>query len=451
MLFRKISRYIENHLLSGSDKILVIEGARQVGKSFIIREVGKRLFSNFAEVNFAEDAEGRGLFRNVHTTDDFYFALSMLVGDKLGDKNSTLVFLDEIQQYPQLLTLLKFLRQEGKYNYIASGSLLGITLRSTTSLPIGSIVRKEMFQLDFEEFLLANGYGKDALAALRGKFLQKESLSPEQHEVIMGMFRRYLLVGGMPDAVNEYVSSHNIVRIRSLHESILSLYGDDSSKYEEGVGKRLMIRRIYDMVPSLMENQKKRIVVKNIRGVNGDRFVNYLEEFEYLVSSGIAIDVRAVSNPMYPLTQTVHKNLIKLYMNDVGMLCSRLYGLNLMPVLNDESGVNLGSLYENAVAEELRSHGMRLFYYDNRHKGEVDFLIDDNFSSSILPIEVKSGKDYTVHSALNNLLSVKDYNVRSAIVLSNKREIKMVGNITYLPVYHAMFISNNDVMDTVDF
>lgn len=451
MLYRKISQYIENHLLSGSDKILVIEGARQVGKSFIIRDIGRRLFPNFVEVNFAEDAEGRGLFRNVHTTNDFYFALSMLVGDKLGEKASTLVFLDEIQQYPQLLTLLKFLRQEGKFNYIASGSLLGITLRSTTSIPIGSIVRKEMFQLDFEEFLIANGYGQDAINSLREKFLRKESLSPQQHEHVMGMFRRYLLVGGMPDAVNEYIASHNIMKIRSLHESILSLYGDDASKYEDRVGKRLMIRRIYDMVPSLMENQKKRIVVKDIQGIEGDRFANYLDEFEYLVSSGIAIDVRAVSNPVYPLTQSVHKNLIKLYMNDVGMLCSRLYGINLMPVLNDESGVNLGSLYENAVARELRSHGMRLFYYDNRHKGEVDFMIDNNSSSSILPIEVKSGKDYAVHSALNNLLSVKDYNVRSAIVLSSKREIKTVGNITYLPVYHAMFISNDNIQEPVGF
>ncbi|WP_251623662.1 ATP-binding protein [Odoribacter lunatus] len=440
MLYRKIGKYIEEHLKPDTDRILVLEGARQIGKSYIIREVGKRLYKNFVEVNFVADDEGRQLFKHVHTTEEFYLTLSMVAGERLDSMENTLVFLDEVQHYPQYLTMLKFFRQERRYRFIASGSLLGIALRSTTSIPVGSIIRKEMFQLDFEEFLIANGFGAVAIAMLREKYEKGESLSEEQHGHVMDLFRRYLLVGGMPDAVNEYVASHNIVRVREVQNAIRVLYGDDASKYEQDNGRHLLIRRIYDMVPSQMENKKKRIVAKDIQGRKSDRFSRYREEFEYLISSGITLDVRAISNPRCPLTESVQKNLLKLYLNDVGMLTSQLYHHNLRPVLGDVQGINLGAVYENVVAQELKAHGHRLFYYDNRQKGEVDFLVDDYSSLSILPIEVKSGKDYTVHSALNNLLAVKDYHVASGLVLSNDRIVRKSGGVTYMPIYYVMFL-----------
>ena len=371
----------------------------------------------------------------------------MVAGGKLDNADNTLVFLDEIQHYPQYLTMLKFLRQEGRYRFIASGSLLGIALRSTTSIPVGSIVRKEMYQLDFEEFLLANGFGSDAIASLREKYRQGESLTEEQHLHLLGLFRRYLLVGGMPDAVNEYLASHNIVKVREVQESIRTLYAADASKYEADSGKNLLIRRIYDLVPSQMENKKKRIVVKDIRGRQGDRFNRYREEFEYLVSSGITLDVHAISNPRYPLAESVQKNLLKLYLNDVGLLTSRLYRNNLRPILNDERSINLGAVYESVVAQELRAHGHKLFYYDNRQKGEVDFLVDDYAHLCILPVEVKSGKDYTVHSALDNLLSVPDYHVPLGLVLSNERQVVTHGKVRYLPVYYVMFLDADEPVD----
>lgn len=440
MLYRKISKSIEAHLQSGSDKIMVLEGARQIGKSYIVREIGKKLFANFVEINFVEDDEGDGLFRNIHTTEEFYFVLSMRSGMSLGGYDDTLVFLDEIQNYPQYLTMLKFFRQDHRYRFIASGSMLGIALRSTTSIPVGSIIRKEMFQLDFEEFLMANDFAVDAIAALREKYRQGESLSEEIHQHVLLLFRRYLLVGGMPDAVNEYLQSRNIIKVRDVQEAIHTLYGDDAAKYEHDNGRNLLIRRIYDMVVSQMENKKKRIMAKDIRGQEGDRFSRYMGEFEYLISSGIALDVHAISDPRFPLVESVQKNLLKLYLNDVGMLTSQLFHHNLRPILNDERSVNLGAVYESVVAQELRAHGYKLFYYDNRWHGEVDFLIDDYNRLSVLPIEVKSGKDYTVHSALNNLLAVSDYNVKSALVLSNNREVKTNGGITYMPVYYVMFI-----------
>lgn len=443
MLFRKIEKYIEDHLKSGSDKILIIEGARQIGKSYIIRETGKRVYDNFVEVNFVEDDEGARLFKNVHTTEEFYLALSMVEGRNLGNAANTLIFIDEIQHYPQYLTMLKFFRRDNRYRFIASGSMLGIALRSSTSIPIGSIIRKEMFQLDFEEFIIANGVGHEAIDALRKKYSSGESLDEEQHERMLGLFRRYLLVGGMPDAVNEYITSHNIVKVREVQESIRMLYGDDASKYEKDSGRHLLVKRIFEMIPSQMENKKKRIVAKNIQGRDGDRFNRYTEEFEYLISSGITLSVHAISNPRYPLAESVQKNILKLYMNDVGILTAQLYRHNLRPILNDERSINLGAVYENVVAQELKAHGHKLFYYDNRQKGEVDFLIDDCQNMSILPIEIKSGRDYTIHSALNNLIKTPDYHVCSGLVLSNERNVKTIGKVRYMPVYYIMFIDAN--------
>lgn len=315
MLYRRIKKDIEEYLRSEDDRIMILEGARQIGKSFIIREVGKRLYDNFIEINFAEDDEGPQMFKEIGTTEGFYFTLSSAYGEKLDRYENTLVFLDEIQHYPQYLTLLKFFREDRRFRFIASGSLLEITLRETTSIPVGSIIRKNMYQLDFEEFLIANGFGQEAL---------------------------------------------------------------------------------------------------------------------------------------YPLAESAQKNLMKLYLNDVGLLTLLLYKNNIRPVIADEDSVNLGSVYESVVAQELKAHGHKLFYYDNKQRGEVDFLIDDYSSTTILPIEVKSGKDYTRHSALNNLLKVRDYNIASGLVLSNSREIKTVGNVTYMPVYYVMFI-NADAVEELYF
>ena len=447
MLYRKIEKDIEGYLRAEDDRIMILEGARQIGKSFIIREVGKKLYDNFIEINFAVDDEGPKIFKGIGTTEGFYFTLSSVYGEKLDRYENTLIFLDEIQHYPQYLTLLKFFREDRRFRFIASGSLLGITLRETTSIPVGSIIRKNMYQLDFEEFLIANGFGQEALNTLRTKLMNRESLDESLHDYIMNLFRRYLLVGGLPAAVNEYLDSHNIVKVRNVQENIRSLYEVDATKYEKDSNKTLLIRRIYNMIPSQLENKKKRIIIKDIQNKIGDRFDNYLEEFEYLISSGTALKVSAISNPKYPLAESAHKNLMKLYLNDVGLLTMLLYKNSIRPVISDEDSVNLGSVYESVVAQELKAHGHKLFYYDNKQRGEVDFLIDDYSSTTILPIEVKSGKDYTRHSSLNNLLKVRDYDIASGLVLSNSREIKTVGNVSHMPVYYVMFIDANAVED----
>ena len=402
MLFRKIQSRIQQYLKSDPNKVLIVSGARQVGKTYIIRDIGGKLFRNYLEINLLEDSLGAGLFKNVRTVEDFYLALSMKAGNKMRDRKNTLVFLDEIQAYPHLLTLLKFLKQDNKYTYIASGSLLGVTLAESSSIPIGSIEVIQMYPLDFEEFLWANGFGDHALDELRQKFLDRESLDEAIHLRLMDLLKKYLLVGGLPDAVNSYLKDKNIAKVRAIQREIHEYYGLDAAKYDGE--HRLKIRRIFEMIPSLLENKKKRVVVQDIENKKGKRFSDYQDEFDYLISSGIALDVKAISNPVFPLIESSSKNLLKLYLNDVGILTGILYQNNIQAVLEDMNSVNLGAVYESLAASELKAHGFRLFYYDNKQKGEVDYLVDDYNTLSVVPIEVKSGKDYSVHSALNHFV-----------------------------------------------
>lgn len=437
MLYRKIEKVIEEHLKSDSKKILLVDGARQVGKTYIIRHVGQKLFENFIEINMVEDSLGDRLFENTRTIEDFYLQVSMLFGSKMKQKENTLIFIDEIQAYPHLLTLLKFLSQDDKFTYIASGSLLGVTLSQTTSIPMGSIRKIRMFPLDFEEFLYANGMNEIVISSLQKKFERLEALDEPMHNKMMDLFRKYLLVGGLPDAVNSYLAEKNIQSVREIQREIHDYYAADASKYDDA--NKLKIRRVYDLIPSNMENKKKRVVAQSIENKKGKTFNDYCDEFEYLIGAGIALNVQAISNPAFPLIESTGKNLLKLYLNDVGILTGILYGNNIRAILDDERSINLGSVYETVVASELIAHGHTLFYYDNRNKGEVDYLIDDYDSLSAVPIEVKSGKDYTVHSALNNFVQNEDYHIKKAFVVSNERTVSQKGKITYIPIYYVMF------------
>lgn len=442
MLYRKITKRIEQHLLSNSNRMLLIDGARQIGKSYIIRWVGKNLFSNYIEINMEEDKLGDRVFAEAKTTSDFYIALSIIAGDRMKEKSNTLIFIDEIQAYPHLLTLVKFLMKENKFTYIASGSLLGVTLKNTQSIPIGSLEIQHMYPMDFEEFLYANGVGELAIESMRECFNKQESLSDSLHNKILDLFKKYLLVGGLPKAVETFVETRNVVEFRSIQKEIHELYGIDASKYEEEYNKKLKIRRIFDMIPSTLENKKKRIVIKDIENKDWKRSSDYLNEFDYLISAGVALEVKAISKPSYPLIENSGKNLLKLYINDVGILSSIFYRNNIKAVMSDIKSINLGSIYETVVAQELKAHGFNLYYYDNKKNGEVDYLIDDADNLSNIPIEVKSGKDYTIHSALDKFLANEEYNIKKAYVLSNEQKVYTERGITYLPIYYVMFLEN---------
>ena len=272
---------------------------------------------------------------------------------------------------------------------------------------------------------------------MQKKFEQLEALDESMHNKMMDLFRKYLLVGGLPDAVNAYLETNNIQTVRAIQSEIHDYYAADASKYD--TDNKLKIRRIYDLIPSNMENKKKRIFVNQIEHTKGKTFKSYQDEFDYLISAGIALNVQAIATPVFPLIESGGKNLIKLYLNDVGLLTNILYRNNIRAVLDDEKSINLGSVYESVVASELICHGHTLYYYDNRSKGEVDYLIDDYDSLSVVPIEVKSGKDYTVHSALNGFVSNEGYSIKKAFVVSNERTVTQNGKIIYIPIYYIMF------------
>lgn len=436
-MYRKISKYIEDYLTHDYNKILCIDGARQVGKTYIIRELCKKNFKNFIELNMSNDKIGDKIFANVGTINEFYIQVSALAGEKMDTKENTIIFIDEIQEYPQLLTLLKPLNDDDKYRYICSGSSLGISLSNTTLIPMGSIVEKKMYPMDFEEFLLANSFGEIALNYLKECFINKKSPELSIHNKVLNLFKMYLIVGGMPEAIKIFVESKNIFRVKEAQQNIQNYYGADALKYDKE--HKLKIKRIYDMVPSNIENKVKRIQYKKIENIDDVRYTKYIDEFDYLISSGIVLDTKAITEPKFPLIQSSSKNLIKLYMNDVGIFTNVLYQTNINAVLEDK-GVNLGAVYETVVAQELICHNHKLYYYDRKKIGEVDYLIDDYNNLSVVPIEVKSGKDYMNFKALTKIIDEPNYRINYGYVLSNDSEIKQIDKIIYMPIYFIMFL-----------
>ena len=451
MLKRKIESQFIEWKNTENHNPLIVKGCRQCGKTYSVLDFAKKNYKNVVYLNFFENPDFANVFSDSLEVNHIVMMLSALLGkNAVFEEYNTILILDEIQECPEARTALKFFKLDGRFDVIGTGSLLGVKGygKEPKSIPVGYETIIDMYPLDFEEFLWANNYGENAISELYNHFLNQQSLSEEQHEQLLELFRRYLLVGGLPDVVNEYLATHNILNVRNLQNAIADMYEADASQYENNASRRLLIRRIYAMIVSQMENKKKRIVAKDIQDIKGDRFARYVDEFEYLLSSAISLGVNAIANPRFPLSESLQKNLLKLYLNDVGLLTAKLYHTNIQPILQNERSINLGAVYESVVAQELSSHGYPLFYYDNRQKGEVDFMIDDYQTGSVLPIEVKSGRDYTIHSALNALLNNKDYGIHKAIVFSNERQVKKDDGVVYMPVYYVMFLDQERQKNT---
>lgn len=435
MLKRKIEKTLNENYKNKNNKIIILTGARQIGKSFIIRETAKSFFENYIEINLKDDFDSDKKYEKVFDIKSFYLQISADYGDKLGDINNTIIFLDEIQVYPHLISLLKSLKLDGRYRFIASGSLLGITLKHVF-IPMGSIEEVKMFPLDFEEFLWANNVGSDTIAYLEECFEKKEQIYENIHVTFLNLFKQYLICGGLPDSVNEFLKP-NIVRCRENQTYTYAYYKDDASKYDEQ--HNLKIKNIFDSLPSYMENKVKRIQFKKIENKEDTNLKKYQDEFDYLISSGIVLQTRSISNPKFPLIESMSKNLIKLYYNDVGILTNILYKNNINVLLNADSGVNLGSVYETVVATELIAHGHELYYFDSKKVGEVDFLLNDYDLMSPIAVEIKSGKDQTNFRAIPKLVK-EPYNLKKGYVFGNKNIIKVENNLIYMPIYLIMFL-----------
>ena len=434
MLKRKIDSYLE-HFYQQKSQALLITGARQTGKSFSIREFGTSHYENFVEINFVDMPEATNILSGAKNSQDILSRLSLLTTKRLVP-GKTMVFFDEVQECPEIVTAIKFLVQEGSYRYALSGSLLGVELNDLRSEPVGYMDVKEMFPLDIEEFYEALGVNSKVMQDIREAWEQRLPVDDFIHKQLLSLFKLYLIVGGMPAAVQKYIDTNNLQTVMEEQQAIVRLYKRDISKYDKN--HKLYIEEIFDLIPPELNAKNKRFVLKNLN--QNLKFSRYENSFMWLKDAGVALPTYNVEEPVVPLKLSRSRNLFKLFQNDIGLLASQYADGIQLRILNDEKGINFGSIYENVVAQELRAHGLELYYFNSKKQGELDFVIE--YRGKVLPIEVKSGKDYQRHNALTGVMANVDYQIPEAIVFSHAN-VKQVGKITYLPIYMVAFLEKN--------
>ena len=421
----------------------MVIGARQVGKSYIIDAFTSSNYSSVIKIDFIENPDYISIFEDAQGAEDILLRLSALFGEKMIP-GQTIVFFDEVQECKELITQIKYLIQEGSYDYILSGSLLGTVFKDIVSAPVGYMDIMEMYPLDFEEFAWANGVGAKVIDALRKCFEQKQLVDSFVHERMMALFELYLIVGGMPAAVSAYLDSKNLRKVAEEQRAILRLYKRDISKYDEQ--NRLYLNEIFDLIPSELNAKNKRFIFKNLH--DKARFDKYYDSFLWLKNAGVALPVHVADEPRVPLLLSKSQNLFKLFSNDVGLLAAQ-YGNEIqLKILQHETSINFGSIYENVAAQELTAHGYALYYYNSKKFGELDFVIETN--GKVLPIEIKSGKDYYRHNAMDNCLGITEYGIEEGYVFCNGN-VENKGKVTYFPIYMLMFLQKSEMPSEIVF
>ena len=438
MLKRKIDHYIKQYYES-SRNALLITGARQIGKTYSIREFGKS-FKSFIEINFVERPEAVEVFRGVKSSTDILLRLSAMTTIPLI-KGETLIFFDEVQKCPDIVTLIKFLVDEGSYRYILSGSLLGIELKDLRSEPVGYMGVKDMYPLDFEEFISCVGINEMIIDSLRNAWEDREAVDEFIHTKIMELFRLYLVVGGMPAAVSKYIESNNLQAVVTVQQDIIRLYKRDIAQYDPD--NKLYIEEIFNLIPPELDAKNKRFILKRLN--ENAKYERYQNSFLWLTNAGVALPVYNIEEPKMPLLLARSHNLFKLFQNDIGLLAAQYAEGIQLRIIQGEKDINFGSIYENAVAQELVAHGITPYYYNNKKRGELDFVIE--LDGKALPIEVKSGKDYEIHRALSNILDCEEYELPEAVVFCNNN-LRVQGKLIYAPIYMMMFLEKNNTAPT---
>ena len=431
MIRRKIEDRIRE-FYKKDKKALLITGARQVGKTYIIRQFGKTAFDSFIEINFLENRTAQSLFENATSSADILLRISA-IADRPLVPGKTLIFFDEVQECKELVTAIKFLVDEGSYRYILSGSLLGVDLKDIRSAPVGYMDVFEMYPLDFEEFALANGVSERVIDSLRTAYENRSPVDAVVHEKMMDLFRLYLIVGGMPSVVARYLETNNLQEVSQEQRAILALYRQDIAKYDPK--NKLYLEDIFALIPSELNAKNKRFILKNLN--ENFKFSRYQNSFIWLKNAGVALPTFCVTEPTVPLMLNKSANLFKLFLSDVGLLAAMYMDGIQLKLLNREKDINFGSIYENAAAQELKAHGYDLYYFNSKKQGELDFIVEKG--GDVLPIEIKSGKDYARHAALDNVMSNPDYAIPTGYVFQNDN-VKADGKIVYLPVYMLMFL-----------
>lgn len=434
MIKRKIDSYIK-HFYETTRNALLITGARQIGKTFSIRQFGKT-FKSFVEINFIEQPEAVALFKGAKSTGDILLRLSAITSVPLI-KGETLIFFDEVQRCPDIVTAIKFLVDEGSYRYILSGSILGVELKDLRSEPVGYMGVKDMFPIDFEEFISCIGINGTVIESLREAWLNRTAVDDFVHGKIMELFRLYLVVGGMPAAVSNYIESNNLQEVMAVQQEIIRLYKRDIAQYDPD--NKLYIEEIFNLIPPELNAKNKRFILKRLN--EHAKFDRVENSFLWLTNAGVALPVYNVEEPKIPLLLARSRNLFKLFQSDIGLLASQYAEGIQMRIINGDRDINFGSIYENAIAQELVAHGVTPYYYNNKKRGELDFVIELN--GKVLPIEVKSGKDYKIHNALSNILDCDEYDLPEAIVFNNDN-MHIADKILYAPVYMSMFLEKDN-------
>ncbi len=437
MLKRRIWSKLEAFKATADKKTLLLTGARQVGKTYIVEQFARARYKSFVEINFVEDSAAKAIFHDVADEKDVLRRITAYAQGKIIP-GETLVLFDEVQECPEAVTYAKFLVDKGGCHYIYSGSLLGVELKNVRSVPVGYMDEEEMFPLDFEEFLSANGESEDVISEAKAAFEGRRAVDAFIHDRLMRYFKLYLVVGGMPAAVQKYVDTNDLAAVAAEQRFVIRAYRRDISKYDPD--HALRIREIYDLLPSELASENKRFKLSG--AVPDSRFSRVEDGFLWLKNAGVAIPAYCVEEPKPPLRLSEKRNLFKLFANDVGLL-SAMYAEGIqLRILAGESALNIGAVYENAVAQELKTHGFSPCYYHSKKRGELDFVVEN--AGNAIPIEVKSGKDYKRHNALRNVLADGNYPINEAIVLSNEN-VERVGKITYAPVYMAMFVAPDSI------
>ena len=436
MLQRKALSRLKFWMLNKTKQALLITGARQVGKTFLVREFAKESYKYFIEFNLIENAAVRESFKNAVSAEDLFLRISVAAPSAM-ESGKTLIFIDEVQECPEIVTFIKFLVDKGDYDYILSGSLLGVELENIRSQPVGYVTEIVMYPLDFEEFCWAGGLNEEPLQSVKAAFAAKEPLPEYLHARLTSLFHRYLLVGGMPDAVSAFFATNSLDQVRITQEGILTYYARDISKYAP-IERRLVIKNIFDLIPSELSSQNRRFKLSSIENVK--RYTQVQDEFLWLTKANVALVAYNVKAPISPLLLSENHSLFKLFQSDVGLLTSRFPKELSVGILDGKPVRQMGGLYENFIAQELVAHGFELRYYTSHRIGEIDFVIERR-DSSIVAIEVKSGVNYKSHAALNNALAVKEYDITEAMVFA-ETNIEEIGSVTYYPAYLIAMIEN---------
>lgn len=438
MIKRKIDNYIR-HYYKTTRNALLVTGARQIGKTYSIREFGKS-FRNFIEINFVETPEAVGIFNGARSSTDILMRLSAFTTTPLI-KGETLVFFDEVQKCPDIVTAIKFLVDEGSYRYILSGSLLGVELKDLRSEPVGYMGVKDMYPLDFEEFISSLGINEKIIASLRDAWERRVPADPFIHDKLMELFRLYLVVGGMPAAVSQYKKSNNLQEVMAIQQDIIRLYKRDIAQYDPQ--NKLYIGEIFELIPPELNAKNKRFILKKLN--ENAKFERFRNSFLWLTNAGVALPIYNIEEPKMPLLLAKSRNLFKLFQSDIGLLAAQYAEGIQLRIINGDKDINFGSVYENAVAQELTAHGLTPYYYNNKKRGELDFVIE--YKGKVLPIEVKSGKNYELHRALSNIMDCDEYDLPQAIVFNNDN-LRVDGKMIYAPIYMVMFLERDNSAPT---